>query len=164
MHRNSDYGQDNKRLVKWQPSDLEGAHLRFWKRLLDRAKAAGILTHATCSPSGKSWIVAGTGEKGIAYAYAISLTQGWIKAELLMQSPETARNKEIFDALYEEKRSIEALFGGPLEWYRSNDKKRSRICSQVDRTHLGDETTWDEAQNSMIDMMKRLSTAMSSFV
>lgn len=51
--------------------ELAGRHevrLRFWKQLLERAKAGGVTVHANVSPSTDNWISAGAGKTGRASA------------------------------------------------------------------------------------------------
>jgi len=70
----------------------------------------------------------------------------------------------VYDFLHAHKEEIESSFGASLEWHRSDTIKRSRICYRVFGVHLQDEATWDEAQNTMVHMMKRLSLATSRFI
>ena len=139
-------------------------YTRFWKRLFVRAKAAGVLTHVNRLPNKTFWIAAATGKRGVNYVYTISTQKKWIKAELLIEGFEKSYHKEVFDLLHAHKEEIEALYGGSLEWNRGDNIKRSTVCDRVFEVNIHDETTWDEAQNTMVDMMRRLSTAMSRFI
>jgi len=141
-------------------------HIRFWTGLLRRSTNAGVVTHAKCSPSNKSWIPAGTGKRGVKYVHTISSEESWIKAEILIEDPrgEKAYDKKAYDFLHARKEEIEASFGTQLEWHRSDTNQRSRICYTVPVVHLQDEATWDEAQNTMVHMMERLWIATSRFI
>jgi len=54
------------------------------------------------------------------------------RVDLYIDTGDAARNKAIFDGLYERREAIEAAFGGPLEWERIMEKRASRIAVYYD--------------------------------
>lgn len=83
------------------------------------------------------------------------------RVELYIDTPDTDRNKAIFDFLAQRKAAIEQVFGEPLTWQRLEGKRASRICYYI-RNHgcLRDYDRWHELQQSMIGAMIRLEKAL----
>lgn len=98
---------------------------------------------------------------GVIYAYSIG--QHWTNIELYIdkdKQPSGRINKVIFDALHVDKATIESEFGAPLNWYRLNDKRASRI-TYVFEGGYDDPEKWSDLQGRMIDAMIKLEKAFS---
>lgn len=69
-------------------------------------------------------------------------------------------NKEILDALQDQKTAIEQEYGGPLKWQRLDNKRASRIRGIVPGGGLTTPETWDALQEKMIPAMIRFEKAL----
>lgn len=132
----------------------------FWKELLARAKARGLLLHAARAPSRDHWLGAGAGVRsGVSYNYLIWMDEAGV--ELYIDTGDHTENKRIFDSLYAQKAQIESAYGGPIVWERLDEKRASRIrCEVADQGVKTDVEQWPAVQDAMIDAMRRLSTAL----
>ena len=73
-------------------------------------------------------------------------------------------NKTIFDQLMRYKESIEAEFGGPLEWQRLEGRRACRIRKTISVGGYLDEDKWPEVHESMVDAMVRLEKALKPYI
>jgi hypothetical protein len=127
---------------------------------LERAKEKTKL-HTTISAGQHGWIGTGAGRRGLAYNYVVR--QHDANVELYIDRGENSEeeNKQIFDALANSKDSIEAAFGGSLEWQRLEGKRACRIKKQIDMGgYRDDPSKWSETHAAMIDAMIRLEKAL----
>jgi len=71
------------------------------------------------------------------------------RVELYIDARNEDDNRKIFDKLHSEKTSIEAKFGGEIEWQRLDDKRASRIAVSVSK-HAGlkDEDKWTKCRKT----------------
>jgi hypothetical protein len=79
---------------------------------------------------------------------------------MYLDAPDTADNKALFDALYERRADIERAFGGPLNWYRLDDKKGCWIGVNFEGGWR-DESTWPAAIEQAVEAMGRLYATLS---
>ena len=143
-----------------QPSRLrprQAVYYYFWTTLLDRARLQTPL-HAHISPGKRNVIAASAGKPGLKFRYALHRRNASV--QLYIATPERARNKAIFDTLAAAKSSIEAAFGGPLEWERLDGSKASRIKKTLPLADLDNEANWPDIQAAMIAAMIRLADAL----
>ena len=134
--------------------------VEFWKGLLEKSRPQTTL-FANISPGPNHWISTGTGKGGITLSYL--LFQDRAGVELYIDcDPEMpgTRNKEIFDALQEQKAAIEQEFGKSLEWQRLDGKRASKIRGAVPGGGLMTPETWDALQDNMIPAMIRFEKAL----
>ncbi len=155
------------RQVGAQRKELAERHLlrlEFWKQLLERAtQHSPRHPHARISPSKDHWISTGAGKSGLSWGYVI--LRDHARVELYIDTPDTERNKAIFDTLVQHKETIENTFGAPLEWQRLENKRASRICAYIrDHGGLRDRECWDELHELMIDAMLRLEKAIKPYI
>lgn len=143
----------------------ERHHLRkeFWAYLLDKVKGKTKL-HANITPGMYSWIGTGAGIGGLTFNYVIG--QHDAKVELYIdQDKETGTgNKEIFDALHKEKKSIEDIFQGELSWDRLDNKRACRIAKQFNNVGYKDKDKWESLCDKMINAMINLEKALAPHI
>jgi hypothetical protein len=82
------------------------------------------------------------------------------QVELYIDRGESEENKHIFDALFACRADTEAVFGGPLEWQRLDDRRACRIRYVLESGGLKDRERWPQIQDRMIDAMVRLEKAL----
>jgi len=139
-------------------------HLRFWGQLLDRAREAGVTTHARVSPGRFYWLYARAGKTGFGFVYVISIRHDWAAVELYIDTHDREENKHLFDMLHRETERIEAAFGAPLDWQRRAGKRASRVRFLVQQGAVANETGWPQLQDAMISAMDRLSAALQPYI
>ena len=98
----------------------------FWAVALDHLRRHGVSRFDTVGPSQENWITCGTGLGSVVYGLAF--TQGEARVELVFNSSNQDKNKQMFDAIASESALREAAFGAPLEWQRMDDRKMCRVC------------------------------------
>ncbi|MDA9466549.1 DUF4268 domain-containing protein [Bradyrhizobium sp. CCBAU 53415] len=129
---------------------------QFWAELL-RAAGPKIPRFANISPNHFHYVSAGSGVRGVPYNFVASKSYG--RVELYIDRGDKDENKSIFDELFSQRATIEQAFGASLTWERLEDKRASRIKSEID----GD--FFDEAQRPamisfMVDAMMRLESSL----
>jgi hypothetical protein len=152
-------GREKKELA-----EREVLRLRFWEQLLARAKAAGVMTHASVSPTKDQWLNAGAGRSGITFTYLIWTKEDKGGGELYIDTGDKERNKRIFDVLHAKQAEIERAFEFPLDWQRLDNRRSSRIRFLVGKGGLRDESRWPSIQEAMISGMERFSTLLQPYI
>lgn len=84
------------------------------------------------------------------------------RADLYIDTGDGARNKRIFDVLYERRSEIETVFGGPLSWERLDEKRSSRIAMYYNRaaTIHSDATELEQLRQWAVQVLTRLYHAL----
>jgi len=128
----------------------------FWEGLLERS-AGKLELFANISASNDNWLAAGSGMGSAAYMYWVRQHDASVQLQFV---GDKAGNKARFDLLHAKKSEIEAAFGGPLEWHRCDDLKKSYLVKSLPGGYRDDPETWPEVQDSMIEAMTRLEKAV----
>lgn len=131
--------------------------LEFWKQLLEYNKKMRT-SFSNISPSKENWISAGAGTSGVLYQYVINMNEARI--QLAMEGADANKNKRTFDALYQEKESVEKEFGEEFTWRRLDDRKSSYISKTVADKGLEDADDWPKIIENMTDCMIRFEKVM----
>ena len=130
---------------------------RFWEQFLNYIQSEKInegLLHQNCSPTENRWIVGGSGISGVTFNYFIKKNSA--RAELFISKKEKSENKEIFDIIHNNKKTIENKIDAKLNWNRLDSKIASVIC--VDETSYGylDEDEWEKLNKDLSHNMRQL--------
>lgn len=133
----------------------------FWRSLLDRARPKTPL-HVNISPSTTTWISATAGMRGLGLNYVV--LQHESRVELYISRGPAEESKAVFDALAEEKESIEKAFGERLGWERLDEKGACRIKKDITLGGYRDQERWPSIQDAMIDAMIRLDKALAPHI
>ena len=135
---------------------------RFWQKLLALGEGKTPL-HNKMSVSGKPFIGARIGIRGLTFYYVVS--RNGSRSELYIDGGGVDANKQVFDKLHLHKEEIESVFGEPLSWQRLDEKRACRIaCVMTNGGYTSDESEWAVIQTAMIDAMIRLEKALSPFL
>jgi hypothetical protein len=148
--------QARERIARREQTESSKVFLRFWGQLLEKAKTKTDL-HSRISPVAQYWIAAGAGRAGMSFNYAIG--RKFIRVELYIDTGEKEENKRIFDHLNQSQRAIEERFGRPLQWERLEDKRASRIKSELPGSILVEED-WHHLQDQMVSTMVQFEKAI----
>lgn len=74
-----------------------------------------------------------------------------------------AKNKAVFDWLFDQKDAIEAEFGEPLDWRRMDDKQASKIVKTYNsKGSLREQDKWAKLQDLLIQAMIRFDKTLRS--
>lgn len=156
---------EKTKAVGEEKQDLAARHekrLAFWKALLDKSKQKTSL-HANISPCIHGWIGAGAGKGGMTYNYAMTYKQAYVELYIDRGKGTDEENKRIFDQLHTNKREIESVFGGNLQWQRMDNRRASRIRKTYNMG-LNDSAQWNQLQDHMIDGMIGLDKALGKHI
>lgn len=128
---------------------------QFWTELL-RAAAPKIQRFANISPSHFHYVSAGSGVRGVPFNFVATKSYG--RVELYIDRGDKDENKAIFDELYSQKAAIENAFGSPLTWERLDNKRASRVKSEMSGD-IFDDTQRPALIAFMVDAMVRLESS-----
>lgn len=143
-----------------QKGELAERHvlrLEFWEQLLKKARKHTQL-HGGVSPGKENWVSAGAGKSGLGFNYVIRM--GDARVELYIDRGDGEENKRIFDQLFAQRETVEAAFGGPLDWQRLDDRRACRISQVLPGGGLASRDRWPTIQDAMIEAMVRLERAL----
>lgn len=124
----------------------------FWTKVIG-AMATKTSLFQNISPGSQGWIGAGSGVRGVGFNFGAGRAYG--RAELYIDRGEKEENKFIFDLLYAKKEAIDIAFGRELTWERLDDKRASRIKSEMPGS-IFDPDQWTELIEFMTDAMVRM--------
>jgi hypothetical protein len=148
-------------VIKKQFAEKDQKRLEFFRQLLDLSNSKTAL-FKNVSPAGyQSWLNAGAGKAGLAWAYAIRRNDG--KAELFFWS-DAQTNIKRFNSLLEKKEEIETSFGEPLEWHFKENRKQHYIRSWTKIGGIENEDKWPAIQNDLVNRMIRLERTLRPYV
>lgn len=112
--------------------DRERLYIDFYSELQSVLREKAGFALRTASPAGQSWIwIAGVPEEGgqvanLSFSFALG---NRFRVELYIDSGDKTYNKQVFDALYEQREAIESDFGAPLQWERLDERRASRVAA-----------------------------------
>jgi hypothetical protein len=152
--------REKEQLGRRDRAERYGLRKQFWKGLLERAKARTPL-HAQISPGEYHWIATGAGMTGLSFNYVVTKHDAAAELYIDRGSDRAAENKLIFDTLAAERKTIEAAFGGELEWERLENRRACRVRKTITRGgYRDDDQSWPAVHDEMIDAMIRLHRAL----
>ena len=108
-----------------QVSAKSEAYQTFFQSLIDDLRENCKFTNAK-SAQPQSWYNFSFGFSR-SYLTASFIREDYASVEVYIDSGEAEENKAVFDALLEQKETIEAALGAELEWKRLDNKRASRI-------------------------------------
>jgi hypothetical protein len=104
---------------------------KFWRGLLEYAKTRTDV-HANISPTKDNWIAGGIGRAGFALIYRVRKFDSQAELWIGLGVGQSARNKAAFKALEAQRTSIEADFGGQLDWQELPEGEGCRIRNVIE--------------------------------
>ena len=109
------------------------------------------------SPSHDHWLTTGSGFSGCGYTLIFG--QKEIRVEFNITRSDKSENKRIFDALLNNKDSIEKLFGSLIVWKRLEDKIASRLQYALEVDGY-DRENWLSMEKWLLDYIQLLERAI----
>ena len=144
--------------------------LEFWGQALEALRARGLTRYNNINPTKDHWLSSGTGVSGCVYSLIFSRDEA--RVELSLQRADREENKWMFDALLEQRETIERNFGAKLNWKRMDDKKSSRVeypkpFDGYNRENWPEMIQWlgdhiDRFENAFREPLQKLNRAMKS--
>jgi hypothetical protein len=128
----------------------------FWTHLIERSRAVGG-PHGRLTPSEYNWI--GAREGGLWWNF--NVTQNATRVELFISTWSPEKNKAIFDRLKAARASVEADFGGALDWLRLEENRSSKVMTSLDGGWL-DEAIYDDIATRAVALMTRFHKALAA--
>ena len=126
--------------------------LRFWKVFASYLKDQKSSIRPQ-TPRPQHWMTLGIGRTGFNMHGLLNTRDDRIGVEVAMTD---ANAKEYFNALQDQKVSIEEAFDSSLEWLELPDKKQARIAFYKQGCDLFDENRWPEYMEWMRKSLERL--------
>lgn len=125
----------------------------FWKAALEGLARASVPLYANVSPTKDHWLSAGSGLSGVHYGMIFS--RDGARVEFVLSRGTPAKNKAMFDYLFERRSQLEVAFGAPLEWRRLDDKKISMVA--FDQPFDGfDRASWPAMVAWLVEHVRRV--------
>ncbi len=160
----NDWRKTNVTGVTNKPTPRGESYRSFFQSVIDQLRDQHAFTKARKAQA-QSWYSFTSGRRGIAYA--LSFSQGnRVRTEIYIDREDASWNKWLFDALFEQRTSIEEEFGSPLEWERLDERRASRIAhyrtASIDDTpeELGAIQQW--AVNQLLQLRKVFQSRIDS--
>lgn len=135
--------------------------LAFWTKALEHLGTRGSQRFQSVGPSRENWISCGTGISGCPLSLVFSQTEA--RVEIVLQRPDKAENKWLFDQLFVQRESIEQKFGAPLEWDRKEGLNRALIQTRHPFDGFSEEN-WPEMIQWMGDTYEKIEEAFSGIL
>jgi len=147
--------QKNKRSqTAGQTSVREEAYRSFFQNLIDDLREKHKFTGARTGQP-QSWYSFSSGFSGVTYGP--SFAQGKrARVEVYIDLGDTVKNKELFNALYAEKDSIEEEFQGTLEWESLESKRACRIAIYQSGSIMSSDDELREIHDWMVENLLKL--------
>jgi len=127
---------------------------QFWEQLLDQARKREVTVLANAAPK-KSYLQTPAGPPGMTYQCSISRHGAFV--QLVINTPNKARNKTMFNRLAAKEDEIVHTFGPGLQFERRDDQIGSYVVYELGETWApDDESSWPQMQDRLIGAMDGL--------
>jgi hypothetical protein len=133
---------------------------RFWAQFIEHSISHTDL-FKNRRPTSDHWLSAGIGRSGFSLDASLAEDRASVVCEIQFGKDRTESNKAAFQALFEQRDSIEKTFGEPLVW---DDRPNKSSCGiRKDFTELGwksPESEWPQLQEWLTEHAIRLEKAL----
>jgi hypothetical protein len=109
-------------------------------------------------PRADNWLSVRGGKQGLDFVYVVRNKKA--RVEFLFWHSDLQLNRRRFELLKAKKDTIEASFGGPLDWDAKEEQKQRYIRSTSNLGGLEDKEKWPQIQDDLVDRMVRLEKAL----
>jgi hypothetical protein len=153
---------EDELLIKYEDSEKKDSQNRhavrreFWKQLLPQIKNTELFTNV--NPSKDHWLSAGAGISGLNYSFVV--TNKYARIELAIITASKEKNKKYFKRLFNQKETIEEIFGNALEWEELPENKMCRIKYQLNDVNLFDKSDWDKMSQFLVKYLPNFEGAL----
>ena len=136
------YLRDEGELNIDEPGSRYELRRRYWTYALPLIREAHEEGGAfgNVNPSRENWVGGFFGVSGCSICCVANYDGA--RVELVLQKPEKEENKRIFDALMARRAEVESALGVALNWNRAEDKKASKVSTQIENVSIEKEVDW----------------------
>ena len=155
----NDFAKTVKSIAKnSELSDLEKSCIDFWSSFNDILEQRGKPFNKRKATT-DHW-----------YNVAIGSSEAQLQIDLVNKEHKLRvglwiyNNKDLFDALQQHKTEIEEALGIALSWHRLDDKKASRICTDIVGLDFQSRDNYPEMINAVIDIVVKMRKVFPEFM
>ncbi len=134
--------RDESELSFDEPGSRQELRRRYWTYALPLIKDAhgedGAFSNV--NPSRENWINGFFGVSGF-HICCVANYDG-ARVEIVFEKSDKAENKKAFDALISHRFEIESVLGVSLTWNRAEDRKASKLYTQLSNVSIENEVDW----------------------
>ena len=136
------YLRDESELTTDEPGSRHELRRRYWTYALPIIKEAHDKDGSffNVSPTRENWINGFFGVSGFSICCVANYDSA--RVEIVFQKSEKDENKKAFDALMTHRAEIESALGIALNWNRAEDKKASKVYTQLSNVSIESEVDW----------------------
>lgn len=136
------YLRDESELTTDEPGSRHELRRRYWTYALPIIKEAHGKDGSffNVSPTRENWINGFFGVSGFSICCVANYDSA--RVEIVFQKSEKDENKKAFDALMTHRAEIESALGIALNWNRAEDKKASKVYTQLSNVSIESEVDW----------------------
>lgn len=134
--------RDEAELITDEPGSRHELRRRYWTYALQLIKEAHEKdgSFSNVSPGRENWINGFFGISGFNICCVANYDAA--RVEIVFQKGDKAENKKAFDALISHRAEIESELGISLTWNRADDKKISKLYTQLSNVSIENEADW----------------------
>lgn len=136
------YLRDESELTTDEPGSRHELRRRYWTYALPLIKEAHGKdgSFSKVGPTRENWINGFFGISGFSICCVANYDGA--RVEVVFQKSEKEENKKAFDALIAHRAEIESTLGLALNWNRAEDKKASKVYTQLANVSIESEVDW----------------------
>lgn len=136
----------------------QGERLTFWNMFNDEILAHGKPFNVRKATT-DHWYDVAIGNSNCHLSITLVNSDSFVGLELYI-----GNNKELFDALYENKDKIESETGMIFDWQRLDDKKASRVLYKMPGLNFDDHSNYHELMDEIITRIITMRTVFKDYL
>ena len=158
------YLRDENELNTDEPGSRHELRRRYWTYALPIIKEAHgeSGSFSNVSPTRDNWINGSFGVSGCSICCVANYDGA--RVEVVFQKPEKGENKKAFDSLIAHRVEIESALGAALNWNRAEDKKASKVYTQLSDVSIESEVDWLQMARFHADWSKKFYDVIIPFI
>ena len=158
------YLRDESELTTDEPGSRHELRRRYWTYALPIIKEAHGKDGSffNVSPTRENWINGFFGVSGFSICCVANYDSA--RVEIVFQKSEKDENKKAFDALMTHRAEIESALGIALNWNRAEDKKASKVYTQLSNVSIESEVDWLQMARFHAEWSKKFYDVIIPFV
>ena len=154
------FGEDEGNLMFYikKPDDIDDDYAvgrykqrkEFWSYVLPYLKEqfGENGPYGNTSPTKDNWLTGFLGIGGLSLYCIITYDSARVEYKIAFRNENKV--KELFDKLYSNKNTLEQKYGKPLVWDRGDNKKSSKLYSELDDVSLNNKEDWESIKDFMV--------------
>ena len=158
------YLRDEGELTTDEPGSRNELRRRYWTYALPLIKEAHGKdgSFSNVGPTRENWINGFFGISGFSICCVANYDGA--RVEVVFQKSEKDENKKAFDALIAHRTEIESALGVALNWNRAEDKKASKVYTQLANVSIESEVDWLQMARFHADWSKKFYDVIIPFI